>query len=292
VPGAEVLPALREALGSFAGKELRGAVLFGRDADLQLIADLDRPAGETAFYVPTDMFGQAHEAFGHARLVLPYAGGGISCNTASLDWAVAIGLDPLAPSFVPVMLELVRCVRPGGRVLLQLLPGTVADIEDLRWTLDLAQARQLGNRYRVDWPPERGGSGGGAIVPDGACLFLDLTEPTARVEASDPEPVVEADAVIAPKAAEADEVPAAVARKAGPRKRVRPEAETTAPTEVAPAAPANEDPAQQRPPAETDAEAPGMAPIAAAPPSLVPAEPAGADEPARVGAAAPAAAEA
>ena len=176
VPAAEMLPALRAALAALAAPAARGAVLLGREADLLLIADLERPAGEVVFYVLADLFGEAQAAFGHARRLLPYAEGSISCNTGSLDWAVAIACNPGTTTFVPVALELVRCVRPGGRLLLTLPPAARPNIEDLRWTIDLAQSRQIGNRYRIAWPAE---SGGEPAAAGAAGLFLDLADPAA-----------------------------------------------------------------------------------------------------------------
>ncbi len=176
VPTPEATAALRAAIKGFAAPDLRGAVILGRDADTQLIVDLDRPAGDTIFFVPAEMFGSAHSAFGHARLVKPYSGGDIPCNSGALDWAVAIGCDPNVSSFVPTALEMARCVRPGGKMLITLLPGTAPNTEDLRWTFDLAQSRQIGTKIRLTWPAELGGFGEDAIVPPGSGLFIDLAE--------------------------------------------------------------------------------------------------------------------
>jgi hypothetical protein len=129
------------------------------------------------------MFGLAHGAFGHARMVKPYSGGDIACNSGSLDWAVAIGCDPNVSTFLPTALELARCVRPGGKLLVNLLPGTAPNTEDLRWTFDLAQSRQIGNKIRIVWPAEVGGFGEEAVVPPGSALILDLAESLAASEA-------------------------------------------------------------------------------------------------------------
>ncbi len=43
MPAADVLEALRLAIAELAGKDVRGAILLARDADPQLIADLEPP---------------------------------------------------------------------------------------------------------------------------------------------------------------------------------------------------------------------------------------------------------
>jgi hypothetical protein len=183
VPTAEIAATLRKAVKEFAATETRGAVLLGRDADMQLIVDLERPIGETVFFVPAEMFGLAHGAFGQARIVKPYSGGDIPCNSFSLDWAVAIGCDPNLATFVPTALEMARCVRPGGKLLVNLLPGTAPNTEDLRWTFDLAQSRQIGNKIRIVWPAEVGGFGEEAVVPPGSALIVELADPLPAGEA-------------------------------------------------------------------------------------------------------------
>ena len=178
LPAADVLATIRDTIAAVATRTTRGAVLLAPGADAQLIADL-APLGETRFYVPAESFGHAHSAFGHARLVMPYGGGSLPCNTGALDWAVAIGCDPNASTFVPTVLELVRALRPDARLLLALLADTVPSTEDLRWTLDLAQSRQIGGKYAITWPSHIDGVGGAATVPAGHGILLDLADPTA-----------------------------------------------------------------------------------------------------------------
>ncbi len=179
VPAAGLLATMRAAIAAVATKTARGAVLLAPGADVQIIADLAPLPGQTRFYVPAENFGHVHGAFGNARLVMPYGGGSLPCNTGALDWAVAIGCDPSASTFVPIALELVRTLRQDGQLLLGLLPDSVASAEDLRWTLDLAQSRQIGCKYAINWPSGVGGLGEAAAVPGGHGILLDLADPTA-----------------------------------------------------------------------------------------------------------------
>ncbi len=179
VPATELLATIRCAIAAVATTTTRGAVLLAPGADVQIIADLAPAPGQTRFYVPAESFGHVHAAFGNARLVMPYGGGSLPCNTGALDWAVAIDCDPSASTFVPTALELVRTLRQGGQLLLGLLADTVASAEDLRWPLDLAQSRQIGGKYAINWPSGVGGLGGAAAVPSGHGILLDLADPTA-----------------------------------------------------------------------------------------------------------------
>ncbi len=216
VPTSDVVATLRAAIKGFAAADTRGAVVLGREADMQLIIDLERPAGETIFFVPAEAFGKTHAAFGHARLVLPYSGGAISCNSGSLDWAVAVGCNPNLSSFVPTALEMARCVRPGGKLLVNLLPGTAPNTEDLRWTFDLAQSRQIGNKIRMTWPAEIGGFGDDAVVAVTSSLLIELAEPVPVPEAKQvATPTVAAAAVAIALAADAADLGLDVAAHAG-----------------------------------------------------------------------------
>jgi len=117
---------------------------------------------------------------------------------------VAIGGDPNLGSFVPTVLELVRCVRPGGTLMLNLLPGSAPNTEDLRWSFDLAQSRQVGSKCRVIWPAELGGFGDDAVVAAGAGLFVELTDATPAVTDAAPAPDATAAARAVVLAAEAE----------------------------------------------------------------------------------------
>jgi ADP-heptose:LPS heptosyltransferase len=174
VAGGDVAAALGARFAELSGPARCGAVLLAPGADLQMLAGLDRPRGDTFWFAPADQFARACAVLGHSRLVRPFAPAHVPRNSASLDWAMAIGGDDGAETLLPALLELARCVRPGGPIVL----AVRADAARLRRDVVTAQARAIGRKRWIGWPQGH--------LPDGDWLLIDLAQSPAAVAGGAP----------------------------------------------------------------------------------------------------------
>ena len=140
-----------KAMADAAGPGARGIVYLETTDAVREWFDLRGDLVGCDIAVPAAIWRDVDDEFGDDLLAHPIAGAHLAIESDSLDWFAAEWSPAADEAFVQFMMEVGRCVKPGGRIWLRVYSGDDDPaLSAMAQRMKLCAAQLLGDRYRLD----------------------------------------------------------------------------------------------------------------------------------------------